>query len=357
MSLRTSPNLVVLALLTATLVGPLTAGVRPAQADGIKLILNDPNPEKAPLDKCNREVCTSLVKLINTAKKTIDFAIYGMRNQTDVFEALERAKKRGVRIRGVIDRDADGKNYYSSTEDLVTMIGNIGSDLEAERKLIQEQHERDEMRKARFGADFKPRCERPEGFEGPLQCLGFSVGDRCLMAAHASREAISTAGAIMHNKYFVVDGKKVWMGSTNVSDSGTGGYNANLVVVVDNAKVAKMYTEEFEQMYIDGKYHDYKKGKGKRTVKIGRNITLDVLFSPQDKPITNGVRPLLQKAKKRIDVGIFFLTHKGIASDLMKAHARGVKVRVILDSTASKNGYTKHELLRAAGVPVKVETW
>ena len=30
---------------------------------------------------------------------------------------------------------------------------------------------------------------------------------------------------------------------------------------------------------------------------------------------------------------------------------------VILDATASKNGYTKHELLRAAGIPVKVENW
>ena len=328
----------------------------PARADSVKLILNNPIRESAPLDKCDREVCTSLVKLINSAKKTIDFAIYGMRNQSDVYEALKRAKERGVRLRGVIDRDAEGKNYYTSTEDLVAMVGNVGSDLEAERRLLEDERAREEARRARFGADFKPRCERPEGFEGPLQCLGFSVGDRCLMAAHASREKINTAGAIMHNKYFVIDGNKVWMGSTNVSDSGTGGYNANLVVLVDNTKVAQMYTEEFEQMYTHGRYHDYKKGKGKRTVKVGR-VTLDVLFSPQDKPITNAVRPLLQKAKKRIDVGIFFLTHKGIASDLMKAHERGVKVRVILDATASKNGYTKHELLRAAGVPVKVETW
>jgi phosphatidylserine/phosphatidylglycerophosphate/cardiolipin synthase-like enzyme len=34
-----------------------------------------------------------------------------------------------------------------------------------------------------------------------------------------------------------------------------------------------------------------------------------------------------------------------------------VKVRVIIDATGATNGYTKHELLRAAGVPVKVENW
>jgi phosphatidylserine/phosphatidylglycerophosphate/cardiolipin synthase-like enzyme len=74
-------------------------------------------------------------------------------------------------------------------------------------------------------------------------------------------------------------------------------------------------------------------------------------------PIRERVRPLVKAAKERVDVGIFYLTHKHLAGDLIDAHLRGVKVRVILDATAAVNGYTKHELLRAAGIPVKVENW
>jgi hypothetical protein len=73
--------------------------------------------------------------------------------------------------------------------------------------------------------------------------------------------------------------------------------------------------------------------------------------------VVREILPIIRNAKKSIDVPIFFLTHKLIAGELMQAHLRGVGVRVIIDATAATNGYTKHELLRAVGIPVKVENW
>ena len=160
----------------------------------------------------------------------------------------------------------------------------------------------------------------------------------------------------MHNKFFVVDSRFVWTGSTNVSDSGTGGYNANLVTVIDSRKVAAAYLEEMDQMYGRGRYHRQKKSNGILKVALD-DADVEVLFSPQDTPIRERVRPILKDAEKSVDVAVFFLTHKHITGDLIKLHRKGVKVRVIIDATAAKNGYTKHELLRAAGIPVKVENW
>ena len=80
-------------------------------------------------------------------------------------------------------------------------------------------------------------------------------------------------------------------------------------------------------------------------------------FSPQDKAADKAIRPLLQSAKKTIDVAVFFLTHKTITGDLIDAYHRGVKVRVILDATGAKNDYTKLQFLREAGIPVKIENW
>jgi phosphatidylserine/phosphatidylglycerophosphate/cardiolipin synthase-like enzyme len=54
---------------------------------------------------------------------------------------------------------------------------------------------------------------------------------------------------------------------------------------------------------------------------------------------------------------MFFLTHKALARELIQAARRGVRVCVIVDATSAVNGYSKHELLRAAGMPVKVENW
>lgn len=70
-----------------------------------------------------------------------------------------------------------------------------------------------------------------------------------------------------------------------------------------------------------------------------------------------GVQPLLAAARDSINISIFFLTHKYVTAELIAAHRRGVQVRVIVDATSAKNGYTKHELLRVAGIPVKVENW
>lgn len=314
----------------------------------IRLLLYRPIDRGAPTDTCDVELCTSLEQMLTKAQTSVDFAIYGMRNQNDILSALTEAKARGVKVRGVVDRDHEGKNYYSSTDALVAAIGRVGSDQDADKKLAK--------REEREGFGGEPACARPAGTQGPVQCLAYDLGESCLLAAHASREPLGGGDAIMHDKFFVVDERFVWTGSTNVSDSCSGGYNSNLVAVIDSTELARRYTEEFEQMHAKNQYHRLKRSLGPLRVELA-DAEVELLFSPQDAPIRNGVRPLLKNAKKRIDIAVFFLTHKHIAEDLIAAHQRGVKVRVVLDATAARNEYTKHELLRAAGIPVKVENW
>ena len=91
------------------------------------------------------------------------------------------AKKRGVKIKGVVDSDSKGKNYYSDTH-LLYKHFNIVSD-------------------------------------------------------HKSY--------IMHNKFFVFDKSIVWSGSSNISDTGTGGYNANNSMVIEDEEIASIYLKEF----------------------------------------------------------------------------------------------------------------
>ena len=69
------------------------------------------------------------------------------------------------------------------------------------------------------------------------------------------------------------------------------------------------------------------------------------------------IKLALDRAKETVNLGIFFLTHKSLTCALVAARNRGVSVRVILDATGAGNEYTKHRILRNAGIPVKVENW
>ena len=169
----------------------------------------------------------------------------------------------------------------------------------------------------------------------------------------------------MHNKFFIVDNRRVWTGSANISDSGTGGYNANAVLAIESKQLAQRYTAEFERLLARGGRtqegnHNEAKSRPKRqfmdVVRVG-DAEMSVWFAPRDRPMENGVRPLIAAARHSIDVAIFFLTHKRVVADLIAAHHRGVGIRVIVDATSARNGYTKHELLRTAGVPTKIENW
>lgn len=317
-----------------------------APADDLELILQAP-VTPAPADRCDQLLCTSLVDLIDGAQRSLDLAFYGFRRQSALFDAVQRAQARGVSVRLVVDKDLEGRNYYTSTARWLAAYDARDDWLVDQRSAAQER-------------SFRPRsrCPRPEGFLGPLQCAAYDLGDRCYLAAAASREPIRFSGHIMHHKFAISDQRHVWTGSANASDSGTGGYNANLVVRLDSPVVASWYRGEFEQMFVHGRFHgDKSRGEPRRAWIRPDEVHVSAYFSPQDRAIDTAVRPLLQGARTRIDVAVFFLTHKQITADLVAAHQRGVAVRVLLDATAARNGYTKHEILRAAGIPVKVEAW
>ena len=54
---------------------------------------------------------------------------------------------------------------------------------------------------------------------------------------------------------------------------------------------------------------------------------------------------------------MFYLTDNKVTQSLIDAKERGVDVRVILDASSALSKYSKHKILRIAGVPVKVENW
>lgn len=262
------------------------------------------NQHGGPEPGCLRPICQQLVGLINAAQTSIDFAVYGVRAQRHVIDALVAAQNRGVLVRGAVDsEDSTCTTFqYPDTDDLITALA-----------------------------------------PGSVAC---DVG--------------SGYGYIMHNKFFVFDRKKVWTGSTNVSDTELGGeYNSDVVATIDSVRLAEIYSGEMDEMAA-GFFH---KAKGDNTRHIldaalfTDGTVLKSYFSPTDNARDNAVIPLINAATSTLDIAMFYLTSQEIGNAVLAAKARGVVVRVVIDAGGAANAYSMTPAFCSAGIPVKWENW
>lgn len=172
-----------------------------------------------------------------------------------------------------------------------------------------------------------------------------------LIAEKNSDEFSTEAGYTMHNKFYIFDNKRVITGSANLSHTDMSGYNSNNIIIIDSAKTADIYRREFEQM-LAGKFHGAKTSDGGRQAE-----NMKIYFSPQDKPISNGIIPLIRNAKNYIYIPTFVITQRELTQELINARRRGVDVKIILDALNASSRHTKHKELRQGGIPVKTENY
>lgn len=270
----------------------------------LKIFLTDLTRVPKPSHTCNTTVCRELIQQVNSAQNSIDFAIYGYTKIPELQRALENAQRRGVKIRFVYDIDNKNENFYSDTLHLTTVL--------------KENH-----------ADFAPINRKSKS---------------------------KYQGALMHNKFFIFDNKKVLTGSANISSTDMSGFNSNAIILINSPQVAQIYEKEFEQMYF-GKFHTSKsKIKDDRVLAMDKSV-LSVYFSPKDKPITTQIIPLIDSAKKYIYMPVFLITHKELADSLLRASKRGVDVKVIIDATNAHGSASKHKYLRQNGIKIKTENF
>ena len=288
----------------------------------IKLFFVDPLRFKRPQNNSVNEFTASLLTLINSAKTSINFAIYGFSGEDDLLEALINAQKRGVIVQGVVDKDIYDVNIYKDTQILINALKTVKTDYLEDKKTEKIEREKIEKYGKRFSTD------------------DFDI-----------------RSMIMHDKFFVVDNSYVWTGSTNISENCMT-YNANNSVLIKSKEVASIYNQEFNQMYNEGKFHLSKKIiPNNENIILNDKTTISIYFSPQNKAINTKIVPLIDNAKSSIYTPIFYLTHKDIINSLIKAKKRGVDVYVILDANSAHNKFSKHNELRKNGIKVKTENW
>ena len=259
----------------------------------IKIIVSDFTKNLKPDRECKSEICREILDNINSSKASIDMAIYGYSSVPKIENAIRNAINRGVKFRLIYDIDSKYQNIYPNTFDLVKLIPN-------------------------------------------------SVSDK------NSKEF----NYIMHNKFYIFDNKTVITGSANLSHTDMSGYNSNSIIVIKLQDVAKIFQNEFEQMYL-GNFHNDKKS----IPQINKPKNIEICFSPQDKSYEKSIFPLIRNAKHYIYIPIFVLSEKRLVQELINAKNRGVDVKIIADALNASAKYSKIKQLRDEGILVKTENY
>lgn len=299
-----------------------------SETQNIQIFYVDPLVYKKPNNNCSNDACKSLLNIINNSKKSINFAIYGIGDEDKIYKALVKARKRGVKIQGITDMNINNKNPYFDTWRLINDLEFVKTDYLTDIKLLEEQKIQN-----KYSLKIKDYAKIKDG------------------------NKIKVPGAIMHNKFFIVDNEYVWTGSTNVSSSCMS-YNANNVILIKSKEVANIYQKEFDEMYNNNNFHKYKnKTSEGNTIKIDDGTSLRIFFSPSNPPNDFAIKPTIDNAKEYIYVPMFFLTNKELINSLILANKRNVDVKIIVDSAANIVNPQYVNILRENNVPVKVENW
>jgi phosphatidylserine/phosphatidylglycerophosphate/cardiolipin synthase-like enzyme len=257
----------------------------------------------------SQDLPARLVTRINNARRSIDGAIYSMSGTvgSTIANALISAKNRGVKVRVVCEYDNSGGAGFTS-------LVSAGIPL---------------------------------------------INDRF--------DPINYGAGLMHDKFFVVDGRGgapesvwVWTGSWNLTDPGTNDDYQNAIEIQDQA-LAVVYTLEFNEMW--GSATDVPNASNSRFgarklddtphrfVIDGHDATC--YFSPSDGANWQIVSAI-GAAQHSVAFEVLTMTRSDIAAALIAQKNAGRKVRGDLDNgTDSGSEYAN---LVAAGVDVRLKT-
>lgn len=160
-------------------------------------------------------------------------------------------------------------------------------------------------------------------------------------------------GAFMHNKFCVVDGRRVWTGSTNFTQNGMYRNNNNSLVV-DSERLAANYETEFLEMFRDKRF-------GRRSPRntpfpevMVNSARILCYFAPED-GVLEKVLDEIRKAESAVDVMAFAFTSEDIALALVDRIGSGVRVRAIFEQRNAAAPSSRDEFLARHGAEVYLD--
>ena len=283
-----------------------------------------------------------VMEAIATAQSTVDVAVQEFR-LPGIARVLSDRQRSGVKVRLIVEH----------------MYSRPWSDYKAPELAKLPERERDRYQEFVQLADTNK--------DGKLSTDEINKNDALLIIKNAGIPMIddtadgSKGSGLMHHKFVVIDGKTVIVTSANFTTSDIHGDfktaasrgNANNLLIITNAQIAQLFTQEFNIMWGDGpggkpdsKFGIKKPFRQVQKVTVG-NATVVVQFSPTSKtlPWEKSVNSLINQnlgiAKKSVNLALFVFSAQRLANTLEIEARRGVAVRALIDSNFIYRPYSE----------------
>lgn len=152
---------------------------------------------------------------------------------------------------------------------------------------------------------------------------------------------------LMHNKFCIIDGKKVTTGSMNPTFNDAYKNNNNLLII-ESPLLAQNYEDEFQEMWKG----EFKRGEAVKNPILKINDTIIQNYFCPDDLCAEHVKEELQKAQKSIYFMAFSFTHDGIANILLLKQLEGLDIQGVME-TRQVTEYSVFKVLEYQGMDVR----
>ena len=162
--------------------------------------------------------------------------------------------------------------------------------------------------------------------------------------------------ALMHNKFFVIDGSEVWTGSMNFTVNGAYRHLNNLIRI-RSGLLAENYEAEFEEMFTDRLFGEDVLFNTPHPTLTLEGIRVETFFSPDDDALDR-VQDLIWSANQSIDFLYYSFTDDETADAIIARALDGVAVRGVLDAYQNQAGLgSEYENFRGANLEVYLDNY
>jgi len=277
-----------------------------------------------------------LLSEIRSAKKSIFIAVQEFRLPL-VAKALIEKSSEGVDVRLVIEHDYNF-NVLSQKD-----------------STIEGEYEASKLTELRAFIDVNK--------DGRIQLEELHNRDAIYMIQKSSIKILddtsdsSQGSGLMHHKFMVIDGKTTIVSTANFTMSCIHGDvlspksrgNSNSMTLIQSGSVAKIFTDEFMQIWGNGKRGNFGQNKSYRgpmttTVK-GKKITIQ--FSPTserfkwEESVNGLIAQQIKKAKSSIKGALFVFSDQKIADAMLEKKINGVKIGILGEPKFAYRDYSE----------------
>ncbi|MCY3833326.1 MAG: phospholipase D-like domain-containing protein [Chloroflexi bacterium] len=159
---------------------------------------------------------------------------------------------------------------------------------------------------------------------------------------------------LMHNKFMIMDGQRVWTGSLNYTVNGVYRNNNN-ILVMESAAAARAYQAEFDEMFDGGQFGPRSPDDGAFTFALGAG-DVNIMFAPEADEVSLLIAEI-EAAARSIHLLAFVFSLEELSEAILKRaddqRAGDFIVKGIFEKRNSTASWSQLPALHCAGADMR----